>query len=1126
MALNNVNKPKQNTPDFASVTNLVNSFVNSIQSLDKINKKNIRKNVSVLKSVVPDIIKFVNIGEQLSNLNVHIDQTSLNNSKIVLEHMTKTISVMKEMSELKVPSMMIFYYKLSKFRNQLGSILNIFFGKHGIIDYFNALDFTNASDKKEVVDEKTHKIFSFKRKKTIDLKNTKTSISLFEELVDSTIGIVKKTSELGMMVFKASIVQRATLPLLKKIIRNYIDLLDNRHLKKLTQDSEKNSIIFIEQNIRAIFNIIKTVSSLDEEDEKNAKQAEKVIHSVLLNMMKIIKAISRFSERMKAINIEDMSNSVKAIKGIVDSMLFVIGEILLLAISSVPLAYAFMPALISIIMIGGFIRTVMWTVKRIGRRRDYSQTLIAVRNIEKIVRLMVLMVGEILVAFAIIAMAAPYIIMYWKSTAKIFAVIALAILAIARLARLVEWIIRWGGNRLEMGLFLIMILIGDILITCGALLLLGYMGKLFFKNNIWLAAMGMFIIVSGVITAISILGYMIMLMIPGIEAFALGISLIALSILAMLIIGKELLLLTEFEFDQDDREAVRETTKTIIGASMDVIDAVFNGFDEEGNIIKEPTDDHGRKIGLFRKVFRSIFKGSALIVEALATSVVLVLTVVSVTMTLILGAELQFVAQYKIDRKTVEENVSKIMNTAEYCIYSVFEDMSTTRTRNTDGSYTVTRHIPKRTIMASLHHFFSGLANILELVVSVGKLAVIMISIGLIRLTGETLKWVTKFDTTEVSSAGEKAASIMKAANACVEVIFNPNEDEGNGKKKKTRVNRGNPKRKLWRLVKEVFKNISNDMFVEMGKTGVVLAAISLIVLVAKELDYLAKYTLPEDNTIVANAQNIISTAKACADIAFGEDIIKDSNDELNTKLEKFGQFANSVESTNKAIVRIYNSINNIDAVKLGKAARILTEVRDGKRNSFIRDAVEYMKDISQNSFDIKRYNENVHALDTLVTVLDKFVKVGERKGFIKYKEGLKDTEKFLKVINDSNLNKLETAYKLFKEIADISKSINGNFQGLADTINYKLVRALNNIKSTLDQLQSGEITVKSEIVHSTDLGEGNKKAKYYNAEKREWTEYDPRWSLSEDLQYIRLLLQGSITAEDSKRGAAVHDAK
>lgn len=92
------------------------------------------------------------------------------------------------------------------------------------------------------------------------------------------------------------------------------------------------------------------------------------------------------------------------------------------------------------------------------------------------------------------------------------------------------------------------------------------------------------------------------------------------------------------------------------------------------------------------------------------------------------------------------------------------------------------------------------------------------------------------------------------------------------------------------------------------------------------------------------------------------------------------------------------------------------------------------------------------------------FERVVKAMGFVKiddksaknYQTNVKETKGLIKQINDTNLDKLKTANNLMKHIAELSRSIRGDFDGLSEVINENLIIAIEELKEQLEKINGG----------------------------------------------------------------------
>ena len=636
-------------------------------------------------------------------------------------------------------------------------------------------------------------------------------------------------------------------------------------------------------------------------------------------------------------------------------------------------------------------------------------------------------------------------------------------------------------------------------------------------NKTWLKSLAMFAIVSLVTVAMAGLGYLISILLPGIVAFGIGITIVTIAVTAMLLIGVELLLLTKFNFDDSQREAIKRTTSTIIGTARDVMNAVFNGFDEDG---LPKSEDNA-----FTRTFKSIFKsGLSFMVEAFVSSFVLVMTAISVTLMLLIGLELNTLAKYNIDTKQVKDNVHSIMSTADAVIDSVFqpntisEDNSGKKFQKVINRFfsglgdivnlivaigklalTMTAiafiklvsvelkwlmNVPNfdktaimdntRMIMstadavidsifqpndrqpestggwlgAAITHFFGELADIFGLIMSIGKFALTLASIALIKCLANNLIELSDIDTSKINGLGEpggKIDNIMSAAQACIDAINQPadntNETEGGF---------------LHKLLKGVLRGPLVDMvdsITKLGKLSIALVCVGMISKLAEQLNTIADIDFKEG--IITDKINVImDCSNICIDKVLHGEKLSGLGQNGRKSLDDLKAVTNIMQEFGSTMTQLSISLNGIDPTKMQKTIDVITTNLDSKNGSgtFTEIIISYVDDIANHKLNKSGYDDNINAINVMIETIKKFVSINTKGSLNTYKEGIDKAIEFTNVISSARLENLQTATNMFAQMAEFSKSINGDFNGLADTINEKLLPLIEDLNKALDK--------------------------------------------------------------------------
>ena len=109
---------------------------------------------------------------------------------------------------------------------------------------------------------------------------------------------------------------------------------------------------------------------------------------------------------------------------------------------------------------------------------------------------------------------------------------------------------------------------------------------------------------------------------------------------------------------------------------------------------------------------------------------------------------------------------------------------------------------------------------------------------------------------------------------------------------------------------------------------------------------------------------------------------------------------------------------------------------------------------------DIDKTQRKLNQLSEMQIIIQKFNNVTSAD--IKNSEAmLKNYSNFLDKVDNSNLEGLQTTTNLIGKMAELSKSINGDFQGLADALNEKIAPLLEELKKSLEEIK--ELTQHSE---------------------------------------------------------------
>lgn len=1111
-----------------NITDIIKFYNDSMKTIEKqnIDVKANKKSLHAFSSVSTQIIQFYKITNSIVEVamgsGIQLTKEIAEAQKIVFESMGSVLNVINTLSNFKFPSAHKSMRQAKRLRREVYALSDIFLGPGGIARQLEAFNYLKHGGTTETYDEDGRVI---KRTK-IDSLSPADAVKGFVDLVDAVMKIIDNTQKLSKNVAKTYILTNFAWPRLigrtKKhpgILTRYLNLINSKTFQTLADPATKKQINDVAGNIGKFSEIIETIN--DSVSAKNIiglivfnkiilKQIEKIIphiidiynntkdlkekssfdriNDILTNLKDIVVSIDELSgykinarKSKKIINtiyhineiiveISNFASSVKkkkfagikpqiaTIKSIIDSMLSLTKDIILLALMAIPLAIAILPAIGTLHIMSWFINIAIKIFNKMSDAKDYAQLTIAMVNITKMIGMILLMTMMVLGAMIIISLSLPLIIdNFWK-TLGVFAIISALVIAVAGVAWLINKMFKGGvGKSAFMGLLLMTAIIGEMIITAGMLLLLAKIGEDFFENNKWKRALGMFAVVGAVVLAMALLGYAISYLSVGVMLFTASMALVTIAIGAIILIGYELKALANFEFTQEEKDKVKATTATIIGAAKAVMDGLFNGFDDQDN----PKSDNSSP---FAKFFKSIFKGAAFIIEALCASAVMIFTTVSVTMMLIIGAELKALANYTVDKEKAVGNANTIMSAANAIIDCIFKPAEDRDTSGGGG------------FIGALKHFFMGIADILELIAAVGKLALSMVAIAFVRLLGSELNWVAKFDVSNISTATSNAVTIMSAADAIIDCIFEPakENDTGGGSK-------------FTGAIKHFFTGLLDiiELIIAVGKLAMTLAAVALVKLIGNQLLNIAQLDVTGMSQAVSNVGIIMSTADSVIDSIFAA-----PTNEPQSNEERKSKFFGFIKNVLSNIATVIESIAGIGKVSimlaaigmvsfLAKSLKTINDISKEIDENTIIDNVKIIMTITNDvihevfgtdaKVDIDK--KKLKAFDDMTKSLKKFFKVIDNKPD-KVERNIDNTIKFIDRFDSIKIEKLETATNMFAKMAEFSKTIQDSFDDLADTINDKFLPALEEIGETIDKTnsmaESGKFNVNVTSVSNT----------------------------------------------------------
>lgn len=571
------------------------------------------------------------------------------------------------------------------------------------------------------------------------------------------------------------------------------------------------------------------------------------------------------------------------------------------------------------------------------------------------------------------------------------------------------------------------------------------------------------------------------------------LALIFVSITLILLIATELRILQEINLQPN---LIKQNVHIIIDTAKEVINALFEPQDEgEDN---EPKNWFLSVLEWFAGTLVTIFK-------AILSIAILALAMVAITLVLFIATELRILQTIDLKPELIKQNVHIVIDTAQTVINSLFDPKDDKEDKPSNKGF----------FMTILEFFCKPLADILTAIMAIGFLALIVVAITLIRMIASQLSILQNLDL-KPEEISKNVSTVIDTARLVIDSIFNRGDDS---KPKEAKS--------IFRSILEmVLPNGLLDMIDAMmaiGFLALAKSAVGMVSEIAKNLTTIQN--LPSMDGIQDKVGQIVDAAKQVVEqiINNGEG----ADPQIAEALAKTSTWIKDLISTVKLISDLGSSINNIEIIDAGKLNDIQNSlkmaadqqkqiinqiIKNGKgtdqktvdalakTSSWMKDmvsAVKMMNDLNssinnielvdskkindvQNSIkmaaglldsittdaksDIEQTKIRLDQLQLMQKIIKQFNNTTDKD--IKNSETmLKNYSAFLDKIGSSNLEGLQTTTNLIREMAELSKSINGDFQGLADALNEKIAPLLEELKKSLEEIK--------EISQSSGGGEG-----------------------------------------------------
>ena len=508
------------------------------------------------------------------------------------------------------------------------------------------------------------------------------------------------------------------------------------------------------------------------------------------------------------------------------------------------------------------------------------------------------------------------------------------------------------------------------------------------------------------------------------------LALIMVAVVLIISIAKELEYLQQIDLDA---ELITSNVQTVIDTANMVTGSLFDPNDDK--------EDKPSSKGFFLSILEFFCPSLAAIFEAIMAIAYLALVIVAVQLIVEIAKQLQFIAGVQLDEETIKSNVQKVIRSAQCVIDAVFQRDNT----KPEGGQGIFRKLLKMILPSRLLEF-------LDAIMAIGYLSLVKTCVGLVGEMAQNLTAIAKLPS--MNGIEGKVQTVTNTARTVINAVLYGGKP---GKKEMKKLSKATEEAEDYLRRIQIIPNKLGEIvksFEELKEFGQetedkAVGVITTLVKIVSQFDQLSSSSLDK-----ATKSNFIITSITC--------LIRQI-DKINIDDEKVQDIKNLMLSLIENGDKI--SQINIDEKHIGDlrsgfdlvtnfAAYIIKNCDDIEDSL---DAAEDMFDIYGDFLTVVgKVNINESKSNS---IKDVFKSISEfhteiSKNAQNTAGVLKNYDNFLTKINKLEVKKLQTATKLFEEMARFSESINGNFDSMADTLNEKIAPLMEELKDLLNDVQ------------------------------------------------------------------------
>lgn len=363
-----------------------------------------------------------------------------------------------------------------------------------------------------------------------------------------------------------------------------------------------------------------------------------------------------------------------------------------------------------------------------------------------------------------------------------------------------------------------------------------------------------------------------------------------------------------------DKGAILDKVSIVFDTAFAVINSLFG---QDGQ-----SDENGESPAWYESVlnwFADIFKGLAMIVQAVLAIVFLALCLVAIALVTLIALALRGLQEIELDKGKIDTNLSIVFSAAYAVIDSIFGPKDEEESEASKKGW-------MESMLDWFGSIFQPIATLVKAIMAIGFLALILVSVGMIMLIAKSLTYIQDVQLNK-GLILSKVGTIIDTGYKVINKVQETKETN------KPKGDRGWLKGALdWMGLGTIV-----DALQAIGDVGVMVACVGLLESLAENLVKIND--LPDisnvqrkTDVIIAAGDNLLTKlAKSGED--FDENDYKDKVDILGKVINHLVRFNNinpsKLQTATENTIKFLDRVNTIDLEKLRTTERLFAKMAE-----------------------------------------------------------------------------------------------------------------------------------------------------------------------------------------------------